>query len=193
MRRAAAFAAGLWVCLAHAEPAWRVARAPTPEGTVVEAFAGVRSVGAGVGVARGGGEALALEAAWLFSDRVLELRGARSFGLLGTPGGSAALSANAGVTGLLVPQDALDLGVGTHAGLTLTLGARAVSVQLGATTGVELFARGSARFVERFSAGLSLKLGRFRGGLAARAGVDLAPGRNFTVRADAIVFAGWLL
>ncbi len=192
MRWALALAA-CWASLAHAEPAWRVGRAPTPEGTAVEAFVGVRSVGAGFSVARGDGEALALEAAWLFSDRVLELRGARSFGLLGAPGGSATLSANAGVTGLLVPQDELDLGVGSHAGLTLTLGARAVSFQLGATTGVELFARGSARFVERFTAGLSARLGRFRGGLTARAGVDLAPGKNFTVRADAIVFAGWQL
>lgn len=175
--------AGLWALAAHAEAAWTGTRAAVTDAPVVGVFAGVQSVGASVALSD-----VSLEAAWLHEDRTLELRGARGWR---SGRGIASFHLTAGATGILVPQDQLDLGLGGHVTATLGLGGRAFAVQLGGSSGVELFARGSARFVERVHLGAEARWGRLGLGVTGRAGVDFAPGRNFVVRADAVGFVTW--
>lgn len=178
--RTLALAAILTAGLAHADAAWLTTRGRLPDATQVTAFAGLHEVGAGF--SRDG---LGAEAAWAYGDRVLELRATRGWQL------TRFLAGYAGLTGLLVPQDALDLGLGPHVGLALALGVPAFSVQLGGSTGAEIFARGTARFVERVHLGLTTRLGRFSAGLTLRAGVDLSPGAGFVVRTDGAIALGW--
>ncbi len=190
--RALTLAAILSASLAHADPGWLSAQGRIAEKSEVAAFVGPRSFG--VGLLRADKDdptrGLAFEASWLLQDRVLEATGTRRW-RLGAPG-KATFSGTAALTGFVVPSSELDLGLGPSVGLNVGLGGRAVSFEIGALSGVDLFARGSSRFTERLQLGVRVEVGRFSLRLCGRAGVDLIPGRNFILRADAILSVGLL-
>ena len=183
--RALAVGAVLVAAAVHAEEGWLSTEGRVSPRSELTVFAGLHSVG--VGAVRPGA---AVEASWGFTDRMLALSATRRWAWKET--GFARLAATAGLSGYLVPDLALDLGLGPHVGLGLSLGGEAFSVALGGSSGVELFARGAARFTERLQLGLHGRFGRFSVGVVGRVGVDLAPGRNFVVVTDAIVRVGLL-
>ncbi len=179
---------------AVAESGWLSARGRLLPETRVEAFVGTRSFGVGVlrtddGNPRAG---LALEGVVTFVDRVAELRGARVWQLSQTRFGTA--SASLGGSAFIVPQAALDLGLGPHAALNLSLGGQVFSVDLGLQTGVEFFLRqqGAPRLPQRALVGLNLRVSEFLVSAMARVGVDLVPGRNFVGRGEVMLSVGWL-
>ncbi len=179
---------------AVAESGWLSARGRLLPETRVEAFVGTRSFGVGVlrtddGNPRAG---LALEGVVTFVDRVAELRGARVWQLSQTRFGTA--SASLGASAFIVPQAALDLGLGPHAALNLSLGGQVFSVDLGLQTGVEFFLRqqGAPRLPQRALVGLNLRVSEFLVSAMARVGVDLVPGRNFVGRGEVMLSVGWL-
>lgn len=183
--RALTLGAVLVAAAAHAEEGWLANEGRISKRSELTVFAGLHSVG--VGAVR---PDAVVEGAWGFTDRVLTLSATRRWAWKET--GRARLAATAGLSGYLVPDLALDLGLGPHVGLGLSLGGEAFSVALGGTSGVEVFARGAARFTERLQLGLHGRFGRVSVGLVGRVGVDLAPGRNFAVVTDAIVRVGLL-
>ena len=182
-------AACLFASLAHAEPAWLTSQGRVSSQTEVAIFAGPRSLGVGLLLPRGSERrGFGLEGAWLFQDRVAEVRTALRWQLNATS--AATWSATAGLTGFVVPEGQFALGLGPHVGLHLSLGGRVAALELGLLSGFDLFTDGVARFTERLQLGLRSVFGRFTLGLSGRAGVDLSPGRNFVLRADAIFSVG---
>ena len=176
--------------LAAAEPGWLTAQGSSSSQPELSIFAGPRSIGAGflradsADTRRG----IGLEAAWLLDDRVAELSATRRWQL--TPTRFATVSGTAGLAGHVIPEGRFDLGLGPQIGLNLSLGGRLFSLDVGLLSGAELFTRAEVRFAQRLQLGLRSQLGRFTIGLSGRAGVDFSPGRNFILRADAIVRLG---
>lgn len=195
-RRPLGAAAALLVALAssaaHAEGAWLTARGRLLPEVRVEAWGGPRTAGVGLVLpdedARAG---WGLETSFAFLDRTLELRGTRAWQLSKTRFATA--SATVGLSGFLVAVGGLDLGLGPHAGLTLSLGGRAFTVDLGLQTGFEAFVNQEVpRLPQRALIGLTLRLGQVSVAVMARAGADLLPGRYFVGRGEFIVSVGWL-
>lgn len=195
MRRLVALGVAGLATAAAADGAWLTARGRLAPESRLEAFGGVRAVGVGVVVPddAGAGAALAAEAAYGYLDRTVELRGSRVWQLT-RAARFASASASVGVSALLVPEGAPALGAGPHAGLTLALGGRTFSVQLGVQAGLEVFGTQPAvRVPLRALLGLDFALGPVSLALLARAGADLEPGRPFAVgRGDAVLVLGWL-
>ncbi|MDP1922321.1 MAG: hypothetical protein Q8L14_39140 [Myxococcales bacterium] len=179
---------------AHAEAGWLTARGRLVPETVVEAFVGTRSFGAGfvrtdTGNPRAG---LSFEGVVGFTDRDAELRGARVWQLGDARFATASVSV--GGAAFLVPDRAFDLGLGPQAQLALSLGGRVFSVDLALQTGLELFLRqqGPPRLPQRAVFGLHLRISEFTVAVMARAGADVFPGRAFVGRGEVMVSVGWL-
>lgn len=198
MRGASAFGvAVVMLCAAgtaRAEAGWLTSRGRLLPETVVEAFVGTRSFGAGfvrtdTGNARAG---LSFEGVVGFTDRDAELRGARVWQLGAARFATASVSV--GGAAFIVPDRAFDLGLGPQAQLALTLGGKVFSVDLALQTGVELFLRqqGAPRLPQRAVLGLHLRLSEFTLAVMARAGADVFPGRSFVGRGEVMVSVGWL-
>jgi hypothetical protein len=195
MRRAkvAALAAVLGATPALADASWLTARGRLLDAARAEVWGGPRTIGLGVVVpdgpdARAG---LAAELAWSFIDRTAELRGSRQWQFTQT--GFATGSATLGVSGIVVPEGSFDLGIGPHAGLTLSLGGDTFTVDLGLQTGFELFVKQEGpRLPQRALVGLNLRLAHFTMAVMARIGVDLQPGRSMAGRGEFVVSVGWL-
>lgn len=184
------FAAGT----AHAEAGWLTARGRLLPETVVEAFVGTRSFGAGfvrtdTNNPRAG---LSFEGVVGFTDRDAELRGARVWQLGAARFATASVSL--GGAAFIVPDRAFDLGLGPQAQLALSLGGRVFSVDLALQTGLELFLRqqGAPRLPQRAVLGLHLRISEFTVAVMARAGADVFPGRAFVGRGEVMVSVGWL-
>lgn len=214
MKRAAA----VWVLIsasAFAEAGWLSARGRLLREVRVEAWAGTNSAGAGFvrpdaeratppglsepGIKAPGGDdnrdgptaALTAELAYSWRHRTLELRGARLWQL--TPTRTGTVSAFVGGAAHVVPEGRFDLGVGPHAGLTLSLGGSVCTVDLGLQTGAELFfAPVLARFPQRAQLSLNFVLGPLALGLHARIGVDLVTAQPFVGRGELALSLGWL-
>ena len=179
---------------ARAEAGWLTSRGRLLPETVVEAFVGTRSFGAGfvrtdTGNARAG---LSFEGVVGFTDRDAELRGARVWQLGAARFATASVSV--GGAAFIVPDRAFDLGLGPQAQLALTLGGKVFSVDLALQTGLELFLRqqGAPRLPQRAVLGLHLRLSEFTVAVMARAGADVFPGRSFVGRGEVMVSVGWL-
>lgn len=178
---------------AQAEGAWLTARGRLQPETRVEAWGGPRTVGLGLvrpddAEARGG---WGVETSFAFLDRTLELRGTRVWQLSKTR--FATGSATVGASGFMVTAGGLDLGLGPHAGLTLSLGGRTFSVDLGLQTGFEFFVNQDApRLPQRALIGFNFLFGRVTVSLMARAGADIIPGHFFVGRGEFVVSLGWL-
>jgi hypothetical protein len=176
---------------ARAEAGWLTARGRLAPELRVEAWGGSRSVGGGV-VRPDGPQAragLSAEALYVFSDRTLELRGARVWQL--TAAGAATVSVTLGAAAHLVPAG-FDVGLGPHAGLNLSLGSGVFTVDLSLQTGAEFFySRLEPRLPERASLGLQLRLGRWALGAQARAGVDVLPGTGWVGRGEVVASLSW--
>jgi hypothetical protein len=215
-------AAALWVLIsatAFAEAGWLSARGRLLREVRVEAWAGTNSAGAGfvrpdaeratpsgpttppglsepvIKAPGGNGDgptaALTAELAYAWRHRTLELRGARLWQL--TPTRTGTLSAFVGGAAHVVPEGRFDLGVGPHAGLTLSLGGSVCTVDLGLQTGAELFfAPVLARFPQRAQLSLNFVLGPLALGLHARLGVDLVTAQPFVGRGELALSLGWL-
>jgi hypothetical protein len=196
--RAAVLALLIWAPAAIGEAAWLTARGRLAPALRVEAFGGLRSLGAGVVLpdaatadAPEPRAAFALEGQWSYADRAAEVRGTRVWQF--TSSGVATASATAGVSLLLVPVGDVDLGLGPHGGLTLSLGGRTFSVDLGLQAGVEFFGRRPpCRVPLRAVLGLNLIVGPVSVSLLARGGADLQPGAFFVMRGDFVLSLGWL-
>jgi hypothetical protein len=185
---------GLTANVAKAEAAWLSTRGRLVPETRIEAFLGTRTVGAGTtwtdrGHARAG---VSIEGAFGHLDRVAELKGARLWQLTETRFATASLSL--GGTALIVPDRAFDFGLGPHAGVSLSLGGRFVSVDFSFQTGVELFARqlASSRFPQRGGIGVTARIGPVTMSLMARLGIDLVPAQNWVGRGEVMACVGWL-
>ena len=198
MRGASAFGvAVVMLCAAgtaRAEAGWLTSRGRLLPETVVEAFVGTRSFGAGfvrtdTGNPRAG---LSFEGVVGFTDRDAELRGARVWQLGAARFATASVSV--GGAAFIVPDRAFDLGLGPQAQLALTLGGKVFSVDLALQTGLELFLRqqGAPRLPQRAVLGLHLRLSEFTVAVMARAGADVFPGRSFVGRGEVMVSVGWL-
>jgi hypothetical protein len=178
---------------ALAEGAWLTARGRLLPETRLEVFGGPRSVGVGLvrPDAEGATAGLAAEVAYVFADRVSELRGSRVWQFTAPRFGTG--SASLGLTGIVVPEGAFDLGIGPHAGLTLALGGDTFTVDLGLQTGLELFVRQQTpRLPQRAILGLNFHLGKVAVSVMGRIGADLLPGRPFVGRGEVILSLGWL-
>lgn len=197
MTRASSVGFLAMLCAAHeanAEAGWLTARGRLLPETVVEAFVGTRSFGAGfvrtdTSNPRAG---LSFEGVVGFTDRDAELRGARVWQLGDARFATASVSL--GGAAFIVPDRAFDLGLGPQAQLALTLGGRVFSVDLALQTGLELFVRqqGAPRLPQRAVLGLHLRLAEFTVAVMARAGADVFPGRSFVGRGEVMVSVGWL-
>ena len=178
-------------CAASAEGQWLTARGRLTPETRLEAWGGARTVG--VGAVRPNDEATAAwsaELAYAFTDRVVELRAARLWQLTRTRFATA--SANVGASVFVVPVG-VNLGLGPNAGLTLSLGGRSVSVDLGLQSGIDLFIFEAApRLPQRGLIGVTVRVGDIALSAMARAGADLVPGHTFVFRGDFMVSLGWL-
>jgi hypothetical protein len=185
------------LCVAHearAETGWLTSRGRLLPETVVEAFVGTRSFGAGfvrtdTNNPRAG---LSFEGVVGFTDRDAELRGARVWQL--GEARFATASVSVGGAAFIIPDRAFDLGLGPQAQLALSLGGRVFSVDLALQTGLELFLRqqGAPRLPQRAVLGLHLRVSEFTLAVMARVGADLFPGRNFVGRGEVMVSVGWL-
>lgn len=180
--------------VARAEAGWLTSRGRLLPETVVEAFVGTRSFGAGfvrtdTGNPRAG---LSFEGVVGFTDRDAELRGARVWQL--GEARFATASVSLGGAAFIVPDRAFDLGLGPQAQLALTLGGRVFSVDLALQTGLELFLRqqGAPRLPQRAVLGLHLRISEFTVAVMARAGADVVPGRAFVGRGEVMASVGWL-
>jgi len=179
---------------AWAEAGWLTARGRLLSETRVEAFVGTRSFG--VGFVRADSSdpraGVSFEAVAGYLDRDAELRGARVWQVTATRVATASVSV--GGAAFVVPDRAFDVGLGPQAQVALSLGGQVFSVELALQTGVELFLRqqGWARLPQRAVLGLHLRWTEFTIALAARAGVDLFPGRSFVGRGEVMVSVGWL-
>ncbi len=192
-RTVALLAVLLAPAMANAEAGWLTSRGRLLPQTRLEAWGGPRSVGVGVlrPDAPGATAGLGVEVAWILPDRVATLRVGRAWQL--TRVGLASVSTTLGAAGWVVPEAALDLGLGPHAGLALSLGGDVFSVDLGLQTGVELFVRQvGPRLPQRAQLGLTLRLGDWAVSTMARLGADLLPGRGFVGRGELVVSLSWL-
>ena len=186
-------AVGVLATAAHADASWLGAHGRLFPTARLEVYGGPRAVGAGVvqpdhPEARSG---VSAEASWSLGNRVLELRGARSWQL--TSARFATPSVLLGFAGYVVPEGGFDLGVGPHLGATLNLGGDTFNVDLGLQTGVEVFVRApGARLPQRALLVFNLHVGDFTVALMGRVGADLRPGHLFVVQADASLALGWL-
>lgn len=194
----------LCLCLAlapdaHAEASWLGAHGRVPTTPESWLWTGTRSVGVGLSLPEASSGApkrgappvsrsLDVEASWAHADRFLELRGGRRFGL--RRGDLAATAAQLGVSTIIVPDRAPDVGAGPHASLSLALGSRPVSLDLALSTGLEVFARGALRLPQRLSLSVSGRLGAWALVAAARAGADVRPGRYFVGRGELALALG---
>ncbi len=167
MTRALVAVVLLAATVVRAEAGWLTARGRLLPETVVEAFVGTRSFGAGfvrtdTGNPRAG---LSFEGVVGFTDRDAELRGARVWQL--GEARFATASVSVGGAAFIVPDRAFDLGLGPQAQLALTLGGRVFSVDLALQTGLELFLRqqGAPRLPQRAVLGLHLRISEFTLGL----------------------------
>ena len=179
---------------ARAEAGWLTSRGRLLPETVIEAFVGTRSFGAGfvrtdTSNPRAG---LSFEGVVGFTDRDAEVRGARVWQLGDARFATASVSL--GGAAFVVPDRAFDLGIGPQAQLALTLGGRVFSVDLALQTGLEVFLRqqGTPRLPQRAAVGLHLRVSEFTVAVMARAGADIMPGRNFVGRGEVMVSVGWL-
>lgn len=193
LARAVLLAALTLATAAHAEAAWLTARGRLQPETRLEAWGGPRTVGVGLvrpdeaGASAGWG----VETSYAFPDRTLELRGTRVWQFSKTR--FATGSATVGASGFMVTAGGLDLGLGPHAGLTLSLGGRTFSVDLGLQTGFEVFVNQDApRLPQRALIGFNFLFGRVALSLMARAGADVLPGHFFVGRGELVVSLGWL-
>lgn len=184
----------LLASVSAAEAGWLGARGRLLPETRVEAFLGTRSFGAGLVRAdtddpRAG---LTFEGLVGFLDRDVEVRGARLWQLTRTQFATASVSV--GGAAFLVPDRAVDVGLGPHAQLALSLGGPVFSVELALQTGLEVFLRQPSlpRLPQRAVLGALLRVSEFTVSLAARAGADLVPGRTFIGRGEVMVSVGWL-
>jgi hypothetical protein len=178
----------------RAEAGWLTSRGRLLPETRLEAFVGTRSFGFGFvrpdsANPRAG---LSFEGVVGYSDRDAELRGARTWQFPPTQGATASVSV--GGAAFIVPDRAVDGGLGPHATLALSLGGKTFTVDLSLQSGAELFFRqpGLARFPQRAGLGLHLRLSEFTVALMARAGADLIPGRAFVGRGEVVLSVGWL-
>lgn len=191
MTRLVTCAVMLASCAAWAEGQWLTSRGRLVPETRLEVFGGGRAFG--VGIVRPNDEARAAwsaELVYAYTDRVVELRGARVWQFTQTR--FATGSVNAG-TSLYVLPERFNLGLGPTAGLTLSLGGQTVSVDLGLQTGVDLFAVGALpRLPQRASIGVTVRVSDFTVSAMARAGADLMPGHAFVGRGDVVLALGWL-
>jgi hypothetical protein len=170
-----------------AEGGWLTARGKLQSDARIEGWGGTRSLGAGVVLpdSEPMPTAVAFEVAWAHHDRNLTLDGARVWQL--TPSGLAMASFSLGGAVHLVPEG-FDLGIGPHAGLSLSIGGPRFSLDLGVQTGAEAFlASLQARFPQRAVLGLSVRIGAWAMGLQGRIGADVLPGRGFVLRDEAMV------
>jgi hypothetical protein len=193
MRAVALLAVVSWSGVSVAEGAWLTARGRLLPETRLEAFGGPRSLGVGLvhPDADGAPAGVAVEVAYVLPDRVAELRGNRVWQFTAPRFGTA--SASLGLTGIVVPEGAFDLGIGPQAGLTLALGGDTFTVDLGLQSGLELFVRQvTPRLPQRALVGLNFHLGKVSASVMARMGVDLLPGRPFVGRGEVILSLGWL-
>ncbi len=178
-------------CAASAEGQWVTARGRLVPETRLEVWGGARTVG--VGAVKPNAEATAAwaaELAYAFIDRVVELRAARVWQF--TRSRFATASANLGTSLFVVPVG-FNLGLGPNAGLTLSLGGKTVSVDLGLQSGVDLFIFEVApRLPQRALIGVTVRVRDFTLSAMARTGVDLVPGHPFVFRGDFMVSLGWL-
>jgi hypothetical protein len=179
---------------ARAEAGWLTSRGRLLPETVIEAFVGTRSFGAGfvrtdTSNPRAG---LSFEGVVGFTDRDAEVRGARVWQLGDARFATASVSL--GGAAFVVPDRAFDLGIGPQAQLALTLGGRVFSVDLALQTGLEVFLRqqGAPRLPQRAAVGLHLRVSEFTVAVMARAGADIMPGRNFVGGGVVMVSVGWL-
>lgn len=176
---------------AWAEAGWLTARGRLAPELRVEAWGGSRSLGAGfvrpdADDARAG---TSLEALYVFTDRTVELRGARVWQL--TVNRFATASATLGAAFHVVPSPA-DVGLGPHAGLNLALGGAVFTVDLGLQTGAEFFFSMLApRLPQRASLGLNLRLGHWGLGVQARMGADVMPGNGWVGRGEVMASLSW--
>ena len=183
----------LWAPAASADASWLGAHGRLFPSVRLEVYGGPRAVGAGVvqpdhPEARSG---VSAEASWSLANRVLELRGARTWQLTQTR--FATPSVLLGFAGYVVPEGGFDLGVGPHLGATLNLGGDTFNVDLGLQTGIEVFVRApGARLPQRALLVFNLHVGDFTVALMARSGVDLRPGHQLVVQADLALGLGWL-
>jgi hypothetical protein len=177
---------------AFAEGQWLTLRGRLVPETRFEVWGGPRT--AGVGLLRADDDATAAwsaELLYAFTDRVVEARGARVWQI--SPSRFATASVNAGTSVFVVSQAFPTLGLGPTAGVTLGLGGKTVSVDLGLQTGVDAFVGVPAiRFPERASLGLTVRIGDFAVSAMARAGADFEPGHTFVFRGDFMISLEWL-
>lgn len=187
--------AALLVCgaaqVAHAEVGWlaSTARIDAPQRFAV--FGGPNDVGTGAQLTFAQGtQAASVEVLWALAMRNAEARIAHLWLL--RKGDWVSLSAAVSGSVIVVPGP-FDLGFGPNGALTLNIGRRALSVQLGVQTGAEVFVREfGPRFVERLFLGITGAAGPIGWGLLARAGADLEPGQPFVGRADVVLALSWL-
>lgn len=177
---------------AFAEASWFVARGRLVEETGVEAFVGTRSFG--VGVTRtdtaNPRAALSFEGVFGVSDRIGELLVSRVWQI--TPAKFATATVSLGGSAIVVPDRLVDAGLGPHGQLSLSLGTRVFSVELGLQSGIELFLRQpTPRFAQRALLGVMLRLSDFSIGAMARVGADLFIGHAFVGRGEVMVTVGW--
>lgn len=191
MRRLALMAVVLLAGASRAEGQWLTLRGRLLPETRLEVWGGARTFG--VGLVRPNDEARAAwsaELVYAFTDRVIELRGARVWQFTKTRFATA--SVNAGTSVYIVPER-FNAGLGPTAGLTLSLGGQWVSVDLGLQTGIDVFAvEAQPRLPQRASIGVTVRVSDFTISAMARAGADIVPGHNFVGRGDFMLSLGWL-
>jgi hypothetical protein len=174
-----------------AEPAWLSARARVPKATQVSGLLGTRTVGIGLlhpdGVERKAGTSG--ELLYSFVDRTVDARGTRLWRLtsMGLFTASFALGG-----ALIVVPEGLDLGLGPHSTLNVSIGGDIVSVDLNLHAGAELFAqRVELRFPLRAGLGLTVNVGRLSVAARARLGADIQPARAFAGRGELMLVVGF--
>ncbi len=178
---------------ALAESAWVTGHGRLVPQPRVEVWAGPRTLG--VGLVAPDADARAAwggELAYSWVDRFFELRGSRQWQL--GPRRFATASAQLGGAVYVVPDAALNLGFGPHAGLTLNLGGDAFSVDFGLQSGVDVFIASSAlRLPQRALIGVNGRIGPVTLAFIARAGADVVPGHAFIGRGEFVVALGWVV
>ena len=86
----------------------------------------------------------------------------------------------------------LNVGLGPQAGLNLSLGGKALSVDLGLLTGAEFFVNSFlARLPQRGALGINARIGSLSIGASARIGADIVPGQGFVGRGELVLALGW--
>ncbi len=177
--------------LTWAEPAWLSARARLPKSTQVSGLLGTRTVGIGL-LAPDGPERKAGssgELLYSFVDRTVDARGSRLWRL--TSMGLFTASLALGGTLIVVPEG-LDLGLGPHSTLNVSIGGDVVSLDFNLHAGAELFAqRVELRFPLRAGFGFMVNVGRLSVAAKARLGADVQPSRAFAGRGELMLVLGF--